>query len=277
MSPTTPDGWTTSSRCDFGQCLAVRRTGPTVQLRDTAQPAGPTLTVTTADFAAFVAGAKAGDFDTIAGTAGGAVSPVLAAYHARLALVVPDHQQPRLRALTAAAAGTAGDGHDTARAWICLDWLVRVHAPTWLRAARLAADAYALSGLAIIDSPARAIAAAAPLRLARHAAAHAAEPADPGQVLDAGPGHPAWDVASDTWPSTDLAFTIADDDTLDVASTDLVGWLTGAAWDTAGDAHRAARAEGRATAITRDRLTESAIGLYTSMIRPARTGAPCPA
>jgi hypothetical protein len=43
--------------------------------------------------------------------------------------------------------GTAGDGRDLRRGWMCADWLIRVHLPAWLLVARESGPAARLQGL----------------------------------------------------------------------------------------------------------------------------------
>src|SRR5690606_15345249 len=84
--------------------------------------------------------------------------------------------------------GTAGDGLDTARVYLAVDWLVRVYAPACLRLVpALAGDADVLSGLGPVRSPGDAVAAG---ELARGAASRAAAARDAAR--DA-----AWDAARD--------------------------------------------------------------------------------
>lgn len=58
--------WQRSSYCNNGQCLEVSRTDHHVLLRDSKDPSGRTLALTLDEFAAFLAGAKAGEFDGMA-------------------------------------------------------------------------------------------------------------------------------------------------------------------------------------------------------------------
>ncbi|MFY0509279.1 DUF397 domain-containing protein [Streptomyces anulatus] len=66
---TTPQ-WVKSSYSNSGSCVewapATASTTGTVPVRDSKNPGGPALGVHVAAFAAFVAGVKAGDFDTTA-------------------------------------------------------------------------------------------------------------------------------------------------------------------------------------------------------------------
>ena len=56
--------WRTSTRHgDHGQRVEVRRVGDTIEVRDGNDPAGPVLTFTFSEWAAFTGGAKDGEFD----------------------------------------------------------------------------------------------------------------------------------------------------------------------------------------------------------------------
>jgi len=56
--------WRTSSRSNGqGQCVQVARLDQAVAVRDSKDPAGPVLTFTPTEWAAFIAGAKDGEFD----------------------------------------------------------------------------------------------------------------------------------------------------------------------------------------------------------------------
>ncbi|GIF95556.1 DUF397 domain-containing protein [Catellatospora citrea] len=54
--------WRRSSRCDTGACVEVAQFGPEVGVRDAKDPQGPVLRFTRQEFAAFIAGVRAGDF-----------------------------------------------------------------------------------------------------------------------------------------------------------------------------------------------------------------------
>lgn len=81
------------------------------------------------------------------------VSPVLRAICIALNDGLEDEPRQRLRPYLARTIGTAGDGRDTERAWLALDWIVRTHTPAWLRASGRVTNAQRLSGLARIDGP----------------------------------------------------------------------------------------------------------------------------
>lgn len=57
--------WRFSSVCDGGACVMVARHGDSVVLGNTSQPDGPVYIYTRAEWGAFLAGAKLGDFDDI--------------------------------------------------------------------------------------------------------------------------------------------------------------------------------------------------------------------
>jgi hypothetical protein len=55
--------WRRSSFCGNDNCIEVMLTGTGVAVRDSKDPSGPVLRFDLAEWAAFVAGARAGDFD----------------------------------------------------------------------------------------------------------------------------------------------------------------------------------------------------------------------
>lgn len=55
-------GWRKSSASGTGNCVEVR-CGDTVRVRDSKDPSGPVLTFTLAEWSAFLAGVRAGEFD----------------------------------------------------------------------------------------------------------------------------------------------------------------------------------------------------------------------
>jgi hypothetical protein len=82
------------------------------------------------------------------------VSPVLRALCIALNDGLEAEPRQRLRPYLTRTIGTADDGHDAARAWMAMDWLIRVYTPAWLRLAGLPASGEALAGLPpVIDEP----------------------------------------------------------------------------------------------------------------------------
>lgn len=65
------------------------------------------------------------------------VSPVVRAVCVALNDGLNCTERQRLRPYLTRMIGTAGDGLDEIRAWMALDWLIAVYAPTWLRRAGL--------------------------------------------------------------------------------------------------------------------------------------------
>lgn len=56
-------GWRVSSYCQYGSCVAVRRTAADVQVRDSKDPDGPVLTFTHREWKDFLAGVRKREFD----------------------------------------------------------------------------------------------------------------------------------------------------------------------------------------------------------------------
>ena len=124
--------------------------------------------------------------------------------------------------LLAGMGGTAGDGNEIRRAWICVDWLARVHAPAFLRLAPgLVEHAELLESLApIVDK--ESLRAAEPKLAAARDAARAAAWAAAGDA--------AWDAArAAAWAAAWAAARAAARDA-----------ARAAAWAAAGAAARAA-------------------------------------
>jgi hypothetical protein len=65
------------------------------------------------------------------------VSPVVRALCVALNDGLDGTERQRLRPYLTRTIGTAADGLDASRAWMALDWLIGVYAPTWLRHAGL--------------------------------------------------------------------------------------------------------------------------------------------
>jgi Domain of unknown function (DUF397) len=62
---TTEDSihWRRSSRCETGACVEMARIGGTIAIRDSKDVAGPVLIFSAEEWAAFLAGARNGEFD----------------------------------------------------------------------------------------------------------------------------------------------------------------------------------------------------------------------
>lgn len=55
--------WRKSARCGTSACVEVAKVGDSFLVRDSKNPAGPTLNFTPAEWEAFAAGMAAGDFE----------------------------------------------------------------------------------------------------------------------------------------------------------------------------------------------------------------------
>jgi hypothetical protein len=105
------------------------------------------------------------------------VSPILAGFCRSFNDALDDTTRQRLRPYLARCIGTAGDGMDTERGFMCLDWLVRTYTPAWLDLAGLMSEGSRLRGLAPIVDLSSARAAGPLVRAAGDVAADAARDA----------------------------------------------------------------------------------------------------
>jgi hypothetical protein len=160
-------------------------------------------------------------------------------------------------------AGTAGDGHDERRAWLLVDWQVRVFAPAWLRLVGLVREADRLAGAAEIVDRDSLAAVQAVLEQARKKAAAAGNAA----------GNAAWDAA---WSAGRAAAGAAAGDAAGAAAwsaaRDAAGSAAGAAARAAARAAAWAVAAGNAARdalqpTVRDALQSTVVELQTSAFR----------
>jgi hypothetical protein len=98
------------------------------------------------------------------------VSPVLRALCVTLNDSLEHEPRQRLRPYLTRTIGTAGDGLDSVRSWLALDWLVRTYTPAWLALAGLEGTAQTLRQAEPITDPARLAAILPVLSTARRAA-----------------------------------------------------------------------------------------------------------
>ena len=63
------------------------------------------------------------------------VSPAVRAFCTTFNDSLEEGPRQRLRPYLARTIGTAADGLDEMRAWLAMDWLIRMYTPTWLAAA----------------------------------------------------------------------------------------------------------------------------------------------
>jgi hypothetical protein len=111
------------------------------------------------------------------------VSPTVRALAVALNDGLDTTERQRLRPYLTRTIGTAGDGLDEPRAWMALDWLIGVYAPTWLRHAGLHDAAARLSAFdrPVGDSAALARALVSLIRARRQT--HAARQDEFGDVV----------------------------------------------------------------------------------------------
>ena len=148
------------------------------------------------EFAAWVAGEPHSDHPQC-------VSPVLAIFLRDWNDALDDATRQRLVPYAIAAVGTnTGQTHEETRAWLALDWLIRVYTPAWLRLAGLVPEARTLEATArIVDAvTCRAVqrpldAAGAAARAAARAAAGAAAWAAARAAARDAAGDAAWAAA----------------------------------------------------------------------------------
>ena len=102
------------------------------------------------------------------------ISPVLGAFLRTWSKQLDTATRKKLEPYAARAAGTAGDGHDEWRGWLCVDWLNRTNLPIWLDLAGLGEHAVAVRSLIAISNDASSY-AAQPILSAAWSAASLAE------------------------------------------------------------------------------------------------------
>jgi hypothetical protein len=200
------------------------------------------------------------------------VSPMLQQFCIRLNDALPDDQRQRMRPYLARTLGTAGDGMDDRRNWMCANWFIRVYTPAWLDLVpSLQADAETLRSLPVIASSENVARAMEDLNRSRQRAAAAGAAA----------GDAAWDAAwAAAWAAGWAAAGAAGWAAARAAAGDAAraaswaaGWAAAgaAAWDAARaaawDAARAA-AGAAAGAAARDVLKPVTAQLQDSVLSP---------
>ena len=222
------------------------------------------------------------------------VSPVLRALCIALNDGLEDEPRQRLRPYLARTIGTAADGLDGARAWMAMDWLIRVYTPAWLRLAGLQGSGDALAALApVIDESslhgalgtlecARRSARAA--RLSAFASVGAVRPAAWASAVTAGLAgrEAAWACAgAAAWAAARVAVGDLAGDRARAGARAAAGNAAAIAVRQARRAAGASRSGDReaakaALAPTLAELTESAIGLLERMLPTETLAIPVP-
>jgi len=200
------------------------------------------------------------------------VSPVLGTFLRLWNDQLDEITRQKLKPYAARVVGTAGDGHDEWRGWICVDWLARTNLPMWLDLAGFDKHATAVRSLAEIIDGASAD-AARPILSAAESVTGAAAWAAAESAL----GLAAWEAARSTARSAaDLAAGPAAGDAAWSAAESaarsaawLAAWL--AAWSAVESAARSAAwaaaepaAESKAWAAAWTALAPSVLALQAS-------------
>jgi hypothetical protein len=223
-----------------------------------------TITVCAAEFASYLAGLEHTDRPSC-------VSPALLAFMISWNDALDDETRQKLRPYISRTIGTAGDGQDERRSYMALDWLIRVHTPAFLEAARLVDHAEKLRSIAPIESSKSARRATSEVQAAGNAASAAARDAASAAARDAASdaanaaardaaSAAASDAASDA--ARDAASAAAWDTARAAASAAASDAASDAAWDTAWDT------AWDALAPTVASLQESAFELLDRLIDP---------
>jgi len=195
------------------------------------------------------------------------VSPVLRALCIALNDGLDKHQRQRLRPYLGRTIGTAEDGLDDARAWMAMDWLIRVYTPGWLALAGVIEAADALASLeAVQDEPALAAALNA-LKLARRDARAALRTARVARALPSAAG---WSARNAAWASAEGAvWAVARGAVAGSSGQRACAAARAAAGDAAAAAARQSRARFKragAAAAARAAITPTIVALQQSAI-----------
>ena len=187
------------------------------------------------------------------------VSPVLAVFLRSWNDSLDDETRQKLKPYAARAIGTAYDGRDEERGWLCVDWLARTQLPAWLELAGLVEQAAAVRALPAIGSSDAARAGRPTLDAAWAAAWDEAATA----VWD-GVWIAAWDaVWAPAWSPARAAARAAAGTAAGTAAWAAAGT---AAWAAAGAAAWAAAWDGAALNPTVAEMQISAFGLLEKML-----------
>ncbi len=207
--------------------------------------------------------------------------PVLIGMGQQLNDLLPDHKRIRLLPMVPRIVGTKGDGMAERRGLMAADWLVRTYTPTWLRLAKLDAEADALEALPeIMDTTTMegamgALNQACKSPAAARAAARAAAGAATWAAARAAARDATWAAARAAARAAAGAATWAATWAAARAAAGAATWAAAGAatWAAAGDAAWAAAGAAAWDALnpTVDVLQDSAIELYARMVnlRPA--------
>jgi hypothetical protein len=215
------------------------------------------------------------------------VSPVLRAFCVAFNDWLPSTARQRLRPYLTRTIGTVDDGLDEARAWMAIDWLIRVHTPAWLDLAGMNEAAWRLVSLQPILDPASLDGALGAMELARRDARAAVAEA---RGASRSPASPVARIAERSarktaWGSAQAAlWALGRVPVGEIAGTRARAAARAAAGDAAAAVSRRARAGperaakdavGAALALALSAIADSAFALLDRML-PTESLAPAP-
>jgi hypothetical protein len=188
--------------------------------------------------------------------------------------VLPDETRQRLVPLIPRIVGTVDDGLNLTRSYLALDWLVRTHTPAWLDLAGHQVDARALRGLQPITGRLSAQLAETPVLVAWKAACAAWSAAGRGYIPRVSVSQCSAGIAASRtagMASRDAAITPAFAGYAAETATIASELATDRAAAEASSIEAKTAAVERRLAPTVLALQDSAIDLFTAMIRPEVT------
>lgn len=169
------------------------------------------------------------------------VSPILSAFLRQWNDDLDDDDRQMLKPYLPRVVGTAGDGHDELRGWLCADWLIRVYTPVWFDLAGAASEATALASLAPIRDLASLKAASPSYMDGRHQATDNA-----WNATRAATRYPVWVAAAGDAARAAARIVVGHTVSWNVAR-DVVAWI--AVSDAARDALNLTKVELQASAL----------------------------
>ena len=164
------------------------------------------------------------------------VSPILGSFIRSFNDILCDTDRQKLKPFVLLIVGTADDGADDRRFWLCIDWLIRIYTPTWLDLAKLDRSANALRALPEITNLEAIDSARVAIKTATHTALTAKAAA--GNTARAAARAAAWAAAGNAArdAARDAARSAAGNAAGDAARAAAGNAAWAAVWDAAWDA-----------------------------------------
>lgn len=212
------------------------------------------------------------------------VSPALRAFCVALNDGLERNTRQRLRPFLARTIGTTHDGLDEQRAWMAIDWLIRVYTPAWLELAGVTGAARGLTLLAPVQGVGDLAAAGETLEAARRDARTARQAARGSHIARALPSAAERSARRQAWATGEPAvWVITRIPVAGAAGQRVCEQVRAAAGDGAAAVSRQARAGSRSTnsraaargalVMTITALQQSAFALLERML-PTQTLTP---